>query len=638
MAPAHFSLSPIKAMELAASRVPGVISLAQGIPSFSTPEVIKQFVYERIAAGDCDKYSLTTGLSEFREEVALSLAKDGLRADPDTEIIATAGAAEAMAATILAFTEPGDDVLLPSPSYASYRNAVAVARCNARFFTLDEDYNFDFKLEAVEAALTRNTRVLVYCSPNNPTGTLFSENKTRELLGLCQRHNLTVVIDEVYKDFYYSAVPHFTPAVIPEMRERIVRICSFSKAFAMTGWRIGFLHSSRENVERVLKFHDALVTCAPVVSQYAAIAALRYGDSAREEFRQEFQRRRDYLIGRLDKLSNVLDFQIPNATYFAFPRIKDTVPLSRDSNRLAYDILEKAKLALVPGAAFGPSGESHLRISFGKEIQDIAAGMDRLSEYFQVATQSAPLQKQRQSGPRSLTRLIAAKGLALSASAYLKIRKPIVIGISGTHGKTVFKRIISEVLSAKFRVRAGILSYNTEIGLPLSVLNIKPPRRMRDQLLLPFRILSRLLGFGAGEDLLVLEYGVGNSEDAAKLLKIATPDWLVLSAVSETDPGRRYGKIEEGLQCVARAVPPHKIFWNETDGVLKEMATQQGWSPGNSLQQERLKGLLGTLNLRQEKLNLNIVGESAELGLCASLLLAQTLGVTDSALIKRLFI
>lgn len=214
----QFELSPIKAMELAASRVPDMVSLAQGIPSFRTPERVIGFAQEKIAAGLCDKYSLTTGLTELREEIALSLETEGLSYDPEREILVTAGSIEGITATMLAFTSPGDEVLLPSPSYASYLGAISIAGCVPRYVELDEENNFDFQVEKIKQGITKKTKLLLYCSPNNPTGTLFSQEKTRELVEICRQHNLTILIDEVYKDFYYVDEPHFSATQIPEAR------------------------------------------------------------------------------------------------------------------------------------------------------------------------------------------------------------------------------------------------------------------------------------------------------------------------------------------------------------------------------------------------------------------------------------
>ena len=259
------TLSPIKDIELQASRIPGVVSLAQGIPSFDTPEPIKRFVVERMADGACARYSVSPGLPTLREAIAEALQADGMRFDPDREILVTVGSIEAIAATLLASIDDGDEVLVVSPTYASYLPAIRLAGGIPRFVPLNEDANFDLDPDAIAAAVTRRTRALLLCNPNNPTGTVFSRAQTLRMLRVAEEHDLLVITDEVYKDFVYSAQGIFSAAMETSARARVVRVCSFSKAYGMTGWRVGFLHGPAERVTDILTVHDALVTCAPVV-------------------------------------------------------------------------------------------------------------------------------------------------------------------------------------------------------------------------------------------------------------------------------------------------------------------------------------------------------------------------------------
>ena len=613
-----FQLSPIKAMELAASRIPGAISLAQGIPSFNTPQVIRDFVTERVREGACDKYSLTLGLSELREEIALDLEREGLRFDPDTEILITAGSIQGITAAMLASTQPGDEVLLPSPSYASYAGSVYLSRCTPRFFSLDEDRNFDFQVEQIKRALTRKTSVILYCSPNNPTGTLFSETHTRELLKLAQQHSLTVIIDEVYKDFYYTEDKHFTPVSVPEARPFIIRVCSFSKAFAMTGWRVGFLHADRSLVSSIVKFHDAMVTCAPVASQYAAIAALRYGAPYLQSFREEFRKRRDHTLMMLDDLSHVLDYQVPKAAYFVFPRIKDTVPLARNSHDLAYDILNKVKLAVVPGSAFGPSGESHLRITFGRNKESVEQGMNRLAEYFSRSTahNGASTTVKRSERPHFATRTFAARFLGCASRIFLARTRPLIIGIAGTFGKTVIKRIVVEELSRHYRVQANILSYNTEIGLPLSILGLALPRSGGQVAILPAQALWRALAGRSQVDIMVLEYGIRNPTDAQALLRIAVPDWLIVSDIATSDPGFNCREVQSGIRMLAMQVAAERVLWTADDAWVEGLRADL--KPELKLDYE-------TGSEATNEPNLPAIGHSASIASCAARILSARL-------------
>ena len=553
---ADVKLSPIKAMELAASRVPDVISLAQGIPSFDTPEPIKAFVQQKIAEGECATYSLTPGLPQLRECIAESLLREAMHYDPDQEIIVSCGSIEAIAATLLALTRPGDEIILPSPSYASYQEVVRIAGCSPRFAPLREEQNFAFHQEAFEACLSPHTRAILYCNPNNPTGTVFSEAETRALIALAERHNLFLIIDEAYKDFVYTPEAYFSPAQVADVRQRIVRIFTFSKAYGMTGWRVGYLHSDARNVREILKVHDALVTCAPVVSQYAALAALEYGHDHITAFRQAFKQRRDLTLTHLDRLSHVFDYQKPEGAYFVFPRIKDVVVHARDSYALAYDILEKAKVAVVPGLAFGPSGEAHIRLNFGRRVDDITTAFERLTEYFSPA---AALRARPGQRPASRPTASAAgrvpppptPGLSRDLFSYRRLRgfavlllralarlslwrkNPLVIAIAGSHGKTVIKRIVTELLAQQYRVQPNPRSYNTDIGLPLAVLNIELASvRLRDLVRGFAQAVRTTLFTTEAPDILVLEFGVRHRGDMQQLIRTVTPDIAILTTLT----------------------------------------------------------------------------------------------------------
>ncbi len=548
---ADVKLSPIKAIELAASRVPDVISLAQGIPSFDTPEPIKSFVQQKIAEGECAKYSLTPGLPQLRECIAESLLQEAMHYDPDQEIIVSCGSIEAIAATLLTLTQPGDEIILPSPSYASYQEVVRIAGCTPRFAPLHEEQNFAFNEEAFEACLSPHTRAILYCNPNNPTGTVFSETETRALIALAERHDLFLIIDEAYKDFVYTPEAYFSPAQVAAVRHRIVRIFTFSKAYGMTGWRVGYLHSDARNVQEILKVHDALVTCAPVVSQYAALAALEYGQDHIAAFRQAFKQRRDLMLTYLDQLSHVFDYQKPEGAYFVFPRIKDVVVHARDSYALAYDILEKAKVAVVPGSAFGPSGEAHIRLNFGRESDAITTAFERLTDYFSPAASRRAHTRQRQATRPSPSRVPSTPRLSLDLFSHHRLRRfavrilqvlariilwrknPRVIAIAGSHGKTVIKRIVTELLAQRYRVQPNPRSYNTDIGLPLAILNIELDSVRGWDLARSFaRAVWTALFNTEAIDVLVLEFGTRHQGDMQQLVRTVTPDIAILTTLT----------------------------------------------------------------------------------------------------------
>jgi len=641
---AEVELSPIKAVELQASRIPDVVSLAQGIPSFDTPAPIKEFVQQKLAAGVCAKYSVTPGLPELRELIAETLLREGMRYDPDSEILITCGAIEAISATLLASVNPGDEVLLTSPTYASYLPAIRLAGGVPRFVALAEDANFDLDPDAIAAAVTRRTRALLLCNPNNPTGTIFSRAQTLRMIEVAERHDLLVITDEVYKDFVYTETAPFSPALVPGARSRVVRIVSFSKSYGMTGWRVAFLHAARERVADVLKVHDTLVTCAPVVSQYGAIAALTLGEPFVAEFRQVFRRRRDRVIGYLDQLADVFDYQRPNASYFVFPRVKDTVPLARDSRRLAEDMLVRARVALVPGVAFGPTGEAHLRLCYARDDRDIDVAFERLGNYFAgrlvPSTPARPAVVAALPPPRRFGLRRAAVGLLHGlARIYLARRRPRVVAIAGSRGKTVLKRLLVEALAPSRAVRANPLSYNTEVGLPLAVLDTSLDTR---------RPLSVLWGFARAlwiavlartpVDVLVLELGVRHSGDMAAHLRTVRPDVAIIASLtpsfSEDQQALAVLRGEIAQLCDDVARRGGALLLCGDDPSLAALAEQL--PAAECFRRAQLEGCDGQPMLAVDGISWpvrrEIVGESNLYGLVVATRVGRLLGVSEDAL------
>lgn len=377
------NLSPIKQIELMASKIPDVISLAQGIPSFDTPEVIKKATIKALNKGLVAKYSLTYGLPELRETIEEKLAEEGMYYDFENEIVVTAGSIEAITASLITIIDgKKNEIILFSPSYTSYGEAVKVAGGKPVFANLDEKNGWAIDFNSLEKKITANTAGILFANPNNPTGTIFTKEDLLQIAELAEKNKFYIITDEVYKDFLYGEdgthEPLFSLAQIPELRKRVIRVFSLSKAYAMTGWRIGFVHSDEEIIREIVKVHDAMVTCAPVISQYAAIAALDFADKDIEYFRKEYTRRREITMAHLDELSEFFAYQKPNGAYFVFPKLLPP----RDSWEFAHDLLAKAHVAVVPGAAFGPNGEGHIRISFGRTEKDINRAFERIHAYF----------------------------------------------------------------------------------------------------------------------------------------------------------------------------------------------------------------------------------------------------------------
>ena len=388
-------LSIIKQIELEASKYPDAISLAQGIPDFDTPEFIKRRVEKALKRGVVAKYSLSPGLPELRELIEESLEKEDMYYDWEKEILVTAGSIEGITATIMAITDPGDEVIIPEPTYTSYREVINLAGCKPVFVPLREDRGWALEIEKYKQAITPKTKAIFYCNPNNPTGTIYTKEQLLELADLAEQNDLFLISDEVYKDFIYDQKEFFSLAQVPELRQRLIRIFSFSKAFAMTGWRIAYLHSDKRNVQEIIKVHDSLVTCAPVISQYGAMGALEIGEENIAKFSHKYKQRRDLICHRLQRLKEAFDFVTPDSAYYIFPKISLKLakkledghgPLLTeqgrpDSWRFAFWLLRKAQVAVVPGVAFGPNGEGHIRMSFGRQENDIDQAFDRMEKF-----------------------------------------------------------------------------------------------------------------------------------------------------------------------------------------------------------------------------------------------------------------
>ncbi len=360
--------------------------MAQGVPSFDTPEVIKRKAVEAIKDGKVAKYSLAPGILELREVIAQNLEGENKFYDFETEIIVTAGSIEAITATFLTILDRGDEVLIPDPSYTSYQSAIKVAGGVPVFVSLNEDQDWALDIKGIKEKITAKTKAILFCNPNNPTGTVFSKGQLLELAEVAKEHSLYILSDEVYKDFVYGSSGRlFSVGEIREIRDRVVYIFSFSKACAMTGWRVAFLATDQKLASKVLAVHDAMVTCAPVVSQYAALAALEMAREEVNNFKEIFQKRRDLICSRLDKLSEVFTYQKPNGAYFIFPRINEEylrkIGGGGGSWKFAIELLEKAKVAVVPGAAFGPTGENHARMCFGRSEEDINEAFERMERF-----------------------------------------------------------------------------------------------------------------------------------------------------------------------------------------------------------------------------------------------------------------
>ena len=359
-----------------AAEVGGCVSLGQGVPSFPTPSHVVEAVFracrEESWAG---KYSLQPGLPELRQATAVFLRDEkGIEVDPSTEVGITAGAMESLLAAFLTVVEQGDEVIVVDPTYEPHVEQILLAEGIPVFVPLNRvDWSLD--LEAVESVITDRTKAIVLCNPANPTGRVFTDNEVRTLAYLARERDLCLISDETYEHLVYDGPAPLSPAAIDGMRDRVISVFSFSKKYAMTGWRVGFVAASAGIMAQLMKIHDSAVICAPTPSQLAALAALTGPQEVVGEMRQALAQRRELVCRRLDELDWAFSYIKPQGAYYLMARYHFSEVASWE---LAVRLINEAKVITVPGSSFGPSGEGHLRLSFGGDEAELNEAFDRL--------------------------------------------------------------------------------------------------------------------------------------------------------------------------------------------------------------------------------------------------------------------
>jgi aminotransferase len=380
----QISVSAIKQMPVLASKLEGCISLGQGIPSFGTPSFIRESIIAALKDDDLiGKYSLQPGIPELKREIARYLRRDrGINVDPESELFVSCGAMEALAAVISTVVERDDEVLIPSPNYSSHIEQILFAEGKPVFVPLIEKEGWRLDMEGFRKAMSRKTKAILLCNPMNPTGAVFPEEDLKALAEMALERNLFIISDEAYDFLLYDGLPHFSLASIPELKEQLITCKSFSKMYCMTGWRVGYMVAAGRIVDQALKVHDAFAICAPTISQYAALAALKAtngkdgaGDRFIQKLVEALHARRDLICDRLDGLSHLFSYQRPKGAYYVFPKIS----LDNENDmELALRLLYEAKVITIPGSGFGPTGAGHIRLSFGAPENEIHKAFDRI--------------------------------------------------------------------------------------------------------------------------------------------------------------------------------------------------------------------------------------------------------------------
>lgn len=351
------------------------ISLGVGEPDFDTPWHIREEGIYSLERGRTF-YTSNAGLKELKEEIAAYLDRRfDLPYDLGHEIVVTIGGSEAIDAAFRAMLNPGDEVLLPQPSYVSYEPCIVLADGVPVPIALREEDGFKLTKELLLGAITDKTKILVMPFPNNPTGAIMTKEDLEEIVDVIIEKDLFVISDEIYSELTYGS-NHVSIASFPGMKERTIVINGFSKSYAMTGWRLGYACGPRVIMDQILKIHQYAIMCAPTTSQYAAVSALKKGDADVERMRTAYNQRRNYLMRRFDKMG--LQCFEPFGAFYVFPSIKE---FGLTSEEFATRLLQQEKVAVVPGTAFGTSGEGYVRISYAYSIEDLKEALERVEHF-----------------------------------------------------------------------------------------------------------------------------------------------------------------------------------------------------------------------------------------------------------------
>lgn len=352
-----------------------VISLTVGEPDFVTPWHIRDAAITSLERGKT-YYTGNSGLAELREAIAEYLNRRfSLEYDSQKEVIVTVGGSEAIDMAVRAVVDTDDEVIIPIPSFVCYGPIVELAHGKPVFVETRAEDNFKLTPEALEKAITPKTKMIVLPYPNNPTGAILTKNELEALAKVIEKTNAVVLSDEIYAELTYG-LKHTSIATIPSMKERTILVSGFSKAYAMTGWRLGYLAAPRELTKQMLKIHQYAIMCAPTTSQFAAIEALKHGDDDIAEMATEYNRRRKYIISGLNRIG--LDCFEAEGAFYAFPKLGD---YGMTSEEFCEKLLYTKKVAIVPGSAFGSCGEGFARISYAYSVKHISAALELMEEF-----------------------------------------------------------------------------------------------------------------------------------------------------------------------------------------------------------------------------------------------------------------
>ncbi|HDX9589635.1 aminotransferase [Bacillus multifaciens] len=363
-----------KFFDLAAG-MKGVISLGVGEPDFVTPWNVRQACIRSLEEG-YTAYTANAGLLELREEISKYLHKQfSVVYDPKEEIIVTVGASQALDVAMRTIVNPGDEVIIIEPSFVSYAPLVTLAGGVPVLVSTSPEDEFKVQPHQIESAITSNTKAILLCSPNNPTGTLLNKEELEKLAVIVEKYNLIVLSDEIYAELVYDET-YTSFASVKHMRDHTILISGFSKGFAMTGWRLGLIAAPQHFAAIMLKIHQYSMMCAPTMSQFAALEALRSGEQEVIRMRESYKQRRNFMTTSFNEMG--LECHMPGGAFYVFPSIRST---GLSSAEFAERLLLAEKVAVVPGSVFGESGEGFIRCSYATSLEQLMEAMKRMKRF-----------------------------------------------------------------------------------------------------------------------------------------------------------------------------------------------------------------------------------------------------------------
>lgn len=364
------------------SEMKDAISLGVGEPDFDTPWFIRDEGIYSLEKGRTF-YTSNAGLKDLRKEIAAYIKRtQALNYDPDNEIIVTVGGSEAIDIGLRAVINPGDEVIIPQPSYVSYEPCALLAGAKPVIINLKAENEFRLTPQELIEAITEKTKVLILPYPNNPTGAIMERGDLEKIAKIVVEKDILVMSDEIYSALTYKG-RHVSIASLEGMKERTILINGFSKAYAMTGWRLGYACGPKDIIKQMTKIHQFAIMCAPTTSQYAAVTALKKGDEAVEQMRLSYNQRRRFLMNAFKEMG--LECFEPYGAFYVFPCIKE---FSMTSEEFATKLLMEEKVAVVPGTAFGDCGEGFLRISYAYSLENLKEAVARIHKFVNKLRQS----------------------------------------------------------------------------------------------------------------------------------------------------------------------------------------------------------------------------------------------------------